>query len=53
MDRTQPAVYSADETADVGRDDATPVASDVFKDSKDSVFTGFVNRVSVEIPKRK
>lgn len=53
VDRTQPAVYSADETADVGQDDATPVASQVFKDAKDSEFTGFVKNVTIKIPERK
>ncbi len=53
VDRTQPGVYSADETADVGQDDATPVASQVFENSKDSVFTGYVKHVKIEIPERK
>lgn len=53
VDRTQPAVYSADETADVSQDDATPVADLVFKDSNDSEFTGYVNNVTIEIPEKK
>jgi arylsulfatase len=50
VEKTQPAVFSADETADVGKDDATQVADLVFKDVKDSEFTGFVNKVTISIP---
>ena len=50
IEKTQPAVFSADETADVGKDDATQVADKVFKDVDDSEFTGFVNNVTVSIP---
>ena len=50
MDKTQPAVFSADETADVGLDDATQVADKVFKDLNDSKFTGFVKSVMISIP---
>ena len=50
IDKTQPAVFSADETADVGLDDATQVADKVFKDLKDSKFTGFVKNVTISIP---
>ena len=50
VDKTQPAVFSADETADVGKDDATQVADKVFKDVKDSEFTGYVNKVEISIP---
>jgi len=52
VDKTEPAVYSADETADVGQDDATPVANKVFKDSKDTKFTGYVNEVTISIPEK-
>lgn len=51
VEKTQPAVFSADETADVGKDDATQVADKVFKDVDDSEFTGFVNKVTISIPK--
>ena len=50
IEKTQPAVFSADETADVGKDDATQVADLVFKDVADSEFTGFVNMVTISIP---
>ena len=46
-------VFSADETADVGKDDATQVVSATFKDVKDSEFTGIVNKVEIRIPERK
>lgn len=51
VDKTQPAVYSADETADVGLDESTQVADLVFKDVEDSDFTGFVKDVTISIPK--
>ena len=40
---------SADETADVGVDEATQVA-EVFKDVHDSEFTGYVTSVTISIP---
>ena len=49
IDKTQPAVYSADETADVGIDEATQVADKVFKDVEGSEFTGYVNKVTISI----
>jgi len=52
IEKTQPMVFSADETADVGVDDATQVAYDVFKDREDSKFTGFVNKVTISIPEK-
>jgi len=48
VEKTQPAVFSADETADVGQDDATQVVS-IFKDVHDSEFTGYVRSVEVSI----
>ena len=36
VEKTQPAVFSADETADVGKDDATQVADKIFEDVEDS-----------------
>jgi len=52
VEKTVPSVYSADETADVGRDDATQSADLVFKDAKDSDFTGVVKSVTISIPKK-
>ena len=50
VDKTQAAIYSGDETADVGLDEATQSADLVFKDVEDSKFTGFVNSVTISIP---
>lgn len=50
IDKTQPAVFSADETADVGVDDATQVVDKVFKSIEDSEFTGFINKVTISVP---
>jgi len=41
IEKTEPAVFSADETADVGLDDATQVVDKVFKNVDDSKFTGY------------
>jgi len=49
IEKTQPAVFSADETADVGMDDATQVADLVFNSVRDSEFTGFVETVTISI----
>ena len=53
VDKTEPLVYSADETADVGVDEATQVADKVFKDVDDSEFTGHVTKVTISIPESK
>jgi arylsulfatase len=52
IEKTQPAVFSADETADVGLDDATQVADKVFKDVEDSKFTGYLDKVVISIPEK-
>jgi arylsulfatase len=52
IEKTIPAVFSADETADVAKDDATQVATSVFKDAKDSEFTGYVKKVEIRIPEK-
>ena len=50
-DRSHPAgIFSADETADVGMDDATPVSED-YK-SSDSKFTGKIVKVTVDVKER-
>ena len=48
IDRTQPIVFSADETADVGIDLATPVVERIGAEAK-SRFTGHVNSITVEV----
>ena len=45
--KTQPNIFSADETADVGVDDATPVSDD-YKEH-DNAFSGKISRVVVEV----
>lgn len=47
IERTQPAIFSADETAGVGVDDATPVTTD-YKE-RDNGFTGKILKVTVEV----
>ncbi len=49
VDKTVPAVFSGDETADVGVDEATQVAHNVFKNVNESEFSGYVNTVTVSI----
>lgn len=47
IERTQPNIFSADETADVGEDEATPVSED-YKEG-DNHFTGKIGKVIVEL----
>jgi arylsulfatase len=47
IERTQPMIFSADETADVGEDDATPVTED-YK-AYDNKFTGKILKVKLDI----
>jgi arylsulfatase A-like enzyme len=48
IDKTIPAVFSGDETADVGLDEATQVVS-MFEDVDDSEFTGSIETVTISI----
>ena len=47
VEATIPLVFSADETADIGRDTASPVSDDYRGDS--SIFTGRVNWVQIDL----
>jgi len=47
IERTQPMIFSADETAGVGIDDATPVTSD-YKE-RDNAFTGKILKVTIDV----
>ena len=47
IERTQPMIFSADETADVGEDDATPVTEE-YK-AYDNKFTGKILKVKVDV----
>jgi arylsulfatase len=46
--RTQPAIFSADETADVGIDLATPVVETIGSEAR-SRFTGRIPKVTIEV----
>ncbi|MBK8575965.1 MAG: arylsulfatase [Elusimicrobia bacterium] len=48
IERTQPAIFSADETADVGIDLASPVVETIGAE-RASKFTGKISRVTVEV----
>ncbi|MFO7706552.1 MAG: hypothetical protein R6V84_00105, partial [Desulfobacterales bacterium] len=52
IERTQPMIFSADETADVGIDLATPVVETIGSEAK-SKFTGRIPRVTVEVREMK
>jgi arylsulfatase len=47
IERTQMAIFSADETAGVGKDDATPVTTD-YKE-RDNAFTGKILKVDLTV----
>ena len=47
VEATIPLVFSADETADIGRDTASPVSEDYRGDS--SIFTGRVNWIQIDL----
>jgi arylsulfatase len=47
IERTQPMIFSADETAGVGVDDATPVTS-AYKE-RENAFTGKILKVTVDV----
>lgn len=48
IEHTQPMIFSADETADVGIDLATPVVETIGAE-KESIFTGKIPSVTIEI----
>ncbi len=47
IEHTQAMLFSADETADVGQDDATPVTED-YKE-RDNKFTGKIHKVTIDL----
>lgn len=49
IDKTQPLMFSADETADVGLDNQTPVAEGLGIGPEETRFTGKIEKVTVEI----
>lgn len=48
IERTQPMIFSADETADVGIDLATPVVETIGSEAR-SKFTGRIPKVTIEV----
>ena len=48
VEKTQPNVFSADETADVGIDNQTPVAEGIGIGA-DTKFTGKINKITLEV----
>ncbi len=49
IEKTQPNIFSADETADVGLDNQTPVALGIGYGPVETMFTGEIKNVLVEI----
>jgi len=47
--RTQPNVFSADETADVGLDNQTPVAKGIGYGPEETKFTGKIRKIVIEV----
>jgi len=47
IERTQPMIFSADETAGVGVDDATPVTADY--QERDNAFTSKILKVTIDV----
>ena len=49
IDMTQAMIFSADETADVGLDNQTPVALGIGYGPDETKFTGKIHKVLVEV----
>jgi len=49
IEKTQPLIFSADETADVGLDNQTPVAEDIGIGREETRFTGKIDQVILEV----
>jgi len=49
IEKTQPNIFSADETADVGLDNQTPVALGIGYGPEETKFTGKIDKVIVEV----
>jgi hypothetical protein len=49
IEKTQPNIFSADETADVGLDNQTPVALGIGYGPEETRFTGKIDKVIVDI----
>jgi len=49
VEKTQPNIFSADETADVGLDNQTPVALGIGYGPEETRFTGKIDKVVVGV----
>jgi len=49
IEKTQPLIFSADETADVGLDNQTPVPDDIGIGPEETGFTGKIRKVTVKV----
>jgi len=49
IEKTQPLIFSADETADVGLDNQTPVAEDIGIGRDETRFTGKIHKVTLAV----
>jgi hypothetical protein len=49
IEKTQPLMFSADETADVGLDNQTPVVEGIGVGRDETRFTGKIDRIVVEV----
>jgi len=53
IEKTQPLIFSADETADVGLDNQTSVAEGIGIGAEETRFTGKIRKVTVEVKEVK
>jgi hypothetical protein len=53
IEKTQPLIFSADETADVGLDNQTPVVEGIGIGREETRFTGKIDKVTVEVKEVK
>ncbi|GAH34184.1 unnamed protein product, partial [marine sediment metagenome] len=49
IEKTQPLIFSADETADVGLDNQTPVAEGIGIGRDETRFTGKIHKITLEV----
>ena len=49
VEKTQPLIFSADETADVGLDNQTPVAEDIGVGRDSTRFTGKIKKITLDV----
>lgn len=49
IERTQPLIFSADETADVGLDNQTPVAEGIGIGRDETRFTGKIHKITLDV----